>query len=66
MSGHSLEIKNLSIALEALSRIEQTLQYHKVEELLREALQKQERHNAELADDVPIPAAPISDDDVPF
>jgi hypothetical protein len=64
------KIKELSIALEALSRINQNFQskdwFGQVESLLGEALQKAKEENNPLYTHTPPPPSPRNDDDIPF
>ena len=66
MISYTMEIKNLSIALECLSRIQVlSSEYYDVKNLLAATIKKQEELNAEPA----TPPAPIKVpdlDDIPF
>lgn len=68
--SHSLEIKNLSIALEALSRIQSLgTSYYDVEKLLQAAIEKQVEENNPIQTwraPAPPPNHKPIDDDIPF
>lgn len=64
MTRNSLQIKNLSIALEALSRIQQSsIAFDAIQDLLDEEIAKAKEYNE-------TPIQPVSsrnpDDDIPF
>ena len=73
MSDASLRIKNLSISLEALSRIHDLgypSLHTKVETLLRNEIEEYEKEQARRTEILPAPPArptiPDTDDDIPF
>jgi hypothetical protein len=68
MISYAMDIKNLSIAIEALSRVQMSYSLSSdIEELLKSAIKKQRELDQEPATPSSTPTKPTNpDDDIPF
>lgn len=68
MISYAMDIKNLSIAIEALSRVQMSYSLSSnIEELLKSAIKKQQELDQEPATPTPAPIKSTNpDDDIPF